>query len=148
MINPVKRGEVLEIYVDGASRGNPGPAAWACIFIKYNGERIYQKSEYIGHKTNNMAEYEAIINALKEAERWTQWQIKVFSDSQLVVRQINKEYKIKKLHLLELYDKVFNQCQKFNKVEFFNVSRNNAYIKECDALCNKCMDENEFKKTI
>ena len=143
--NPVKRGDILEVYVDGASRGNPGPAAYAFIFIKEN-EIIHQKSAFIGNKTNNTAEYEAIINALKEAEKYSRWQINVFSDSQLVIRQINKVYRIKKSHLSVLCDSVYDRRKKFEKVDFFHVGRNNLYIQKCDQLCNKCLNEKGFKK--
>lgn len=142
--NPVKREDILEIYVDGASRGNPGPAAYAFIFIKEN-EIIHQKSAFIGNKTNNTAEYEAIINALKEAEKYSRWQINVFSDSQLVIRQINKVYRIKKSHLSLLCDSVYDRCKKFEKVDFFHVGRDNTYIQKCDLLCNKCLDAKGFK---
>ena len=73
--NPIKRGDILEIYVDGASRGNPGPAAWSFIFVKDN-QIIHQNSGYIGNATNNTAEYKAIINALNEAEKYTRWQVR------------------------------------------------------------------------
>lgn len=142
--NPVKREDILEIYVDGASRGNPGPAAYAFIFIKEN-EIIHQKSAFIGNKTNNTAEYEVIINALKEAEKYSRWQINVFSDSQLVIRQINKVYRIKKSHLSVLCDSVYDRRKKFEKVDFFHVGRNNIYIQKCDRLCNQCLDEKGFK---
>ncbi len=143
MSNPVKKEDILEIYVDGASRGNPGPAAWAYIFVN-DGDIIDQKSEYIGRNTNNTAEYSAIINALKNAEDKSRWTIKVYSDSQLAIRQINKEYKIHKEHISKLYNEVYNLCQKYTKVEFFHVNRNNPFIQQCDTLCNKCLDENGF----
>ena len=142
-INPVKRGDILEIYVDGASRGNPGPAAWSFIFVKDN-QTIHQKSGYLGNATNNTAEYNAIINALKEAEKYTRWHVKVYSDSQLAVRQINKEYRIKKAHLSDLCDKIYNQIRKFEKVKFLHVGRNNPFIQVCDSLCNNHLDDMGF----
>ncbi len=137
--NPVKKGDILEIYTDGAARGNPGPAAWAYILVK-DGDIIKQGSEFIGHATNNTAEYHAIINALKAAEKYTRWEIKIFSDSELVIRQINKEYRIKKAHLSQLCSEVYLLVQKFEKVKFFHVGRENNFIKQTDKLCNDCLD--------
>lgn len=142
-INPVKKKDILEIYVDGASRGNPGPAAWSFIFVK-DSQTIHQKSDYVGNATNNTAEYNAIINALQEAEKFTRWHVKVYSDSQLAIRQINKEYRIKKAHLSELCNKIYNQRRKFEKVEFLHVTRNNPFIQDCDSLCNSCLDDKGF----
>jgi ribonuclease HI len=142
--HPVKRGDLLEIYVDGASRGNPGPAAYGFIFVNRD-KIIYQNSGYIGNKTNNTAEYTAIINALNEAKQFSRWDLKIFSDSELVVRQINKKYRITKSHLSKLCHEVYKLSQFFEKVEFFNVGRSNAYIKKSDLLCNECLDAKGFK---
>jgi len=138
--NPIKKGEILKIYTDGASRGNRGPAAWAFIFVK-NEEIIHQKSEYIGIATNNEAEYMAIINALREAEKYSRWSIEIYSDSELAIRQINKDYRIKKEHLSRLCDEVYSLCRKYDNVKFWNVSREHKIIKKADELCNKCLDE-------
>ena len=135
----VKKGDILEIYTDGAARGNPGPAAYAYILVK-DGNIIKQNSEFIGNTTNNTAEYHAIIHSLKETEKYTEWRIKIFSDSELVVRQINKEYRIKKAHLSQLCNDVYSLVQKFEKVEFFHVGRENKFIKIADKLCNICLD--------
>jgi ribonuclease HI len=142
-INPIKDGDLLEVYVDGASRGNPGPAAWAFIFVKDN-ETFHQKSGYLGDATNNTAEYNAIINALKEAEKYTRWQVNVYSDSQLAIRQINRKYRIKKAHLSKLCEKIYKQRSKFELVKFFHVNRSNSFIQVSDSLCNECLDEKGF----
>jgi len=141
--NIVKRDEILEIYVDGAARSNSGPAAWIFIFV-VDDKIIHQNSDYIGKATNNIAEYTAIINALKEAEGWTRWHIKVYSDSKLAVNQINRAWRINKPHLSKLCDDVYNKRKKLEKVEFFHVKRSNKFIQECDSLCNKCLDEKGF----
>lgn len=137
--NKIKKGETLEIYTDGASRGNPGPSACAFIFVK-NDEIIHKYSEYLGNKTNNEAEYNAIIKALKKAVEFTRWDIKIYSDSQLVVNQINGEWRIKKEHLKELYQEVVKEKQNFKSVEFLYSKRENKFIKEVDTLCNQCLD--------
>lgn len=138
--NPVKRGDVLEVYADGASRGNPGPSAWAYLLVK-NGQTIYCEKDYLGDKTNNVAEYAAIIEALKKAESYTRWELHVYSDSILVINQINKEWRIKKKHLSKLCDEVYSLRQKFQEVKFRHTSRGNKFIKKADNLCNDCLNE-------
>ena len=141
----IKSGDILEIYVDGACRGNPGPSASSFIFVKIK-KVIHEKSEYIGNATNNIAEYTAILKALKEAEKFTRGEIKLYSDSQLAIKQINKEWRITKPYLSDLCNKIYKQREKFVKVEFFKVGRNNSFIQKCDLLGNKCLDEKGFKK--
>ncbi|MFX1554793.1 MAG: ribonuclease HI, partial [Promethearchaeota archaeon] len=85
---PIKRGEILKIYTDGAARGNPGPAAYAFLLV-HNDTIIHQGFGYIGTVTNNTAEYKAIVNALKAAEKFHRGHLQVFSDSKLAVQQIN-----------------------------------------------------------
>ncbi|MFX1392202.1 MAG: ribonuclease HI family protein [Promethearchaeota archaeon] len=141
--NIIKQGDILEIYADGAARSNPGPAAWSFIFV-LNNKLIHQNSDYIGNATNNTAEYTAVINALIEAEQWTRWHIKIYSDSQLAINQINRKWKINKPHLSILCANVHNKLKKFEKVEFIHVRRDNKFILKCDSLCNKCLDEKGF----
>ncbi|MFX0071559.1 MAG: ribonuclease HI family protein [Candidatus Hermodarchaeota archaeon] len=131
----------LEIYVDGACRGNPGPGAWAFILVNQNGQRIHDGTGFIGNTTNNIAEYTAIVNSLRVAKKFTNSKIKVFSDSQLVIKQLNKKFKITKPHLLELYKKVLELRKEFASVEFIQVSRNHPKIEICDALCNKHLNK-------
>ena len=143
MLNSIKKKEVLEIYVDGASRGNPGPAAWAYVYFK-DGKLIKKKYGFIGKNTNNTAEYNAIINALKDAADFSNDTIKLYSDSQLVVRQINGKYRINKEHLSKLYEKIVKLLKNYQKVEFIHVKRNNPHIQKSDKLCNKCLDEKGY----
>jgi ribonuclease HI len=145
--NPVKKGDVLEIYTDGASRDNPGPAAYAFIFVK-DGKVIYRENEYIGKATNNTAEYNAIISALQKAEEYTSWDIALYSDSQLAINQINGVWRIHADHLSELCNKVLNLLKKFENVKFKYVSRNNKMIQKCDNLCNKVLNEKGSRFSI
>ena len=123
--SPVKKGDKLKIYVDGASRGNPGPAASAFVLV-HDGDIIHDECEFIGTATNNTAEYRAIIKALKTAERFSRGQLQVYSDSNLAVQQINKKWKINYPHLSELCSQVYKLSEKFDQVEFFqNGSKSN-----------------------
>ncbi len=136
----IKKGEFLKIYTDGAVRGNPGPAAYAFIFVQ-NDEIIHKESRFIGNATNNTAEYQAIIQALKAADKFHRGYLKVFSDSNLAIQQINKKWKINASHLKKLCREVYSLTEKYKKVEFFHVSRDNRYIQKCDKLCNSRLDE-------
>ncbi len=94
------------ICTDGASLGNPGPAAIGATIKDEQDKLIAHISQRIGRATNNQAEYRAIIAALEEAARLGAKQVKINSDSQLVVRQINGEYRVKKASLKPLYQQV------------------------------------------
>ncbi|MEA1994407.1 MAG: ribonuclease HI family protein [Euryarchaeota archaeon] len=134
---------MLKIYTDGASRGNPGPAAWA--YIIFEDKKIQEEnSGYLGEATNNTVEYNAIINALKRAKGYNEKEIQVYSDSELAIKQINREYKTNKPHLRKLRDKIYSLSQKFRNIEFAHVPRENKYIQRCDALCNRSLDGRGF----
>jgi ribonuclease HI len=130
---------MIEIYTDGASRGNPGKSACSFVFVK-NKKAIVLKAFYLGTLTNNVAEYNGIIKALEEAKELNFNNIKIISDSKLVISQIKKEYKIKAKHLEELSKKVLEISENFEKLEFENVKRENKYIQLADKLCNILLD--------
>ena len=143
--NPITQRDILKIYTDGAARGNPGSAACAFLFV-HNDNIIHEESIYIGTATNNTAEYHAIINALKAAERFHKGHLQVNSDSNLAVQQINNKWKINYPHLAKLHRTVHQLCENYKKVEFFHVGRNNSYIQKCDTLCNVRLDAEGLKK--
>lgn len=142
--SPVNKKVKLKIYTDGAARGNPGPAASAFIFVR-DGTVAHEKCEFIGTATNNTAEYRAIINALKAAESFSRGHLQVYSDSNLAIQQINKKWKINYPHLSKLCAEVDKLSEKYERVEFFHVGRNNPYIQKCDKLCNERLDAEGFK---
>ena len=141
----MKKGDILKIYTDGAARGNPGPATYSFIFF-HNDEIIHKGVGYIGTAANNAAEYQAIINALKAAEKFHRGHLQIFSDSNLAIQQINKKWKINYPHLSDMCSEVYKLSEKYEKVEFFHVGRNNPYIKKCDELCNAKLDAEGFKE--
>ena len=134
----------LEIYSDGGSRGNPGPAAIG--YVAYaNQELLYQGSLYIGSATNNIAEYLAIYHALNQLsqQKITPRHISCFLDSELVVKQLRGEYKIKSPHLLEINQRIkqlikaiINQGVK--TINFNHIPR--AQNKIADSLVNQALD--------
>ena len=141
----IKKGEILKIYTDGAARGNPGPAACAFLFV-HNNTIIHHGVSFIGKATNNQAEYQAIIYALKAAESFHKGRLQIFSDSNLAIQQINKNWKINYPHLSKLCSKVYQLSENYEKVEFFHIERNNQFIQKCDKLCNDKLDDEGFIK--
>jgi ribonuclease HI len=127
------------VYTDGASRGNPGPAAAAFVFLK-NNHIVFKKSFFLGNMTNNQAEYQAIIKALMKAQDFIKTKIIVFSDSELVIKQLNGEYRVTKPHLKVLKEKTMNLVKEYTNVRFEHISRQNKWIQYVDKLCNQSLD--------
>jgi len=127
------------INCDGASRGNPGRAA---IGIQIKGEDkktvLKQHSEYVGKATNNVAEYLAVLKSLDIAKKFTNQNVFVYSDSELLVRQMNGRYKVKNKNLKELFDQVQKLQNSFQKVVFTHVRREYNVI--ADQLANEALD--------
>lgn len=134
----------LKIYVDGASRGNPGPSASAFILV-FKNKILHKGCDFIGKATNNIAEYKAIINALKLAQEYSKGEIELFSDSNLAIQQINKNWKINYPHLEKLFKEVHKLIGKYEKVEFIHTKRDDQFISICDRLCNECLDAEGIK---
>jgi len=128
------------VYTDGGSRNNPGEAGIGAVI--YNGKtKIAELSEYVGVQTNNWAEYEALIRALKKVKQLglKGAPIEVRMDSELIVKQMNREYQIKEETLWKKYMEVHNMLVKdFKDVSFVHVPRDEN--KEADALANEAMD--------
>ncbi|MFH1404515.1 MAG: ribonuclease HI family protein [Patescibacteria group bacterium] len=130
------------MYTDGGARGNPGPAASGAIIKKVvNGkeELVASASEYLGRATNNQAEYKAVIIGLQKAKEIGVKELDVVMDSELIVKQLNKEYKVKDEKLAKLYIQVWDLTHDFEKIGFRHVFR--EHNKEADALVNQTIDE-------
>ncbi len=112
----------LDIYIDGASKGNPGHAG-AGVVICQDGEVIKNISVYIGKATNNFAEYSALIYALEEALILKADSLKIYTDSQLLCRQLKKEYKIKSKNIIGLYQQALRLVSVFGQVNFQDIPR-------------------------
>jgi ribonuclease HI len=129
------------INVDGAARGNPGPAAIGAIIKDESGNTVGRISRPIGITTNNQAEYQAIITALERAVGAGAKQVAVKSDSELVVKQINGQYKIKNTALRPLYQRVVRLTGDLEGFAITCIPREqNA---EADALANKALDRRQ-----
>jgi len=127
-------------YTDGASRGNPGPASYAFLVVKEE-TIVHEESGFIGVSTNNVAEYMAVIHGLQWLATVTCGILQVFSDSELVMRQLSGTYAVKKPHLATLHREVSALCRRFEKVTFHSVPRDYQYIRQADALCNQELDK-------
>lgn len=115
----------LELYIDGASKGNPGPAGIGVVVCE-NGQVIKNLSFYIGETTNNIAEYSSLIYGLQEALILKAEKVKVNTDSQLLYRQIRKEYKVKNTQIRVLYNQVLHILEAFadSKIDFIPREKN------------------------
>ncbi len=133
----------ITIYTDGAARGNPGPSASG--FMAYENDRmIHGHSEYNGKATNNFAEYKAILIALKWCEskyELGQLSITLYSDNELVVRQLNGTYRVKSLPLSALNREISKISRRLHSTEFLNVRRENPRIAAVDKSLNILLDK-------
>lgn len=133
------------IYTDGGARGNPGPAAAGIVFCNEKNEPFKTFSEFLGEKTNNEAEYLAVILALKKFKIFfgkklaKKTEIEIRSDSQLVVNQLNGKYKILEENLKKLFLEAWNLKFDFKKVKFKLISREKNKL--ADKLVNKELEK-------
>ena len=134
------------IYTDGGSRGNPGPSA---VGVVINNKGY---SEYIGEGTNNEAEYRAVIFALKKTkalmgkEKIKEAEIELKSDSELLIRQLNGEYKISEPRIQQLFIEVWNLRIDFGRINFTLIPREKN--EEADRLANQALDEMRQNKSL
>ena len=128
----------LIIYTDGGARGNPGPAGIGAVILDDKKNLIAEISEYIGETTNNQAEYRAVVAAIKKAKELGAMEIQFYLDSQLVVEQLNGNYKVKNKGLQPLFVSVYNDSLNFKKVAYNHIPREQN--KEADKLANMAMD--------
>lgn len=136
--------EKLIVYTDGGSRGNPGPSAIGVVVQNERGEKLKTYSQHIGNGTNNEAEYEAVIFALKKikalfgSERVSKMQIDFRIDSELVVEQLADRYKIIEDHIGKLYLAVRNLKLDYGVVTYTHIPREQN--READRLVNEALD--------
>lgn len=140
--------EIIKMFTDGGARNNPGPAAVG-IYIPTLDKKY---GEYIGEKTNNEAEYEALIFGLKKIKslvgkaKTKNTEIECYLDSELVVNQLNHRYKLTEKHIQELFIRVWNLMLDFRKVTFCHIMREENKI--ADSLVNEALDEKEKQRSL
>ncbi len=134
----------LVIYIDGASKGNPGRAGAGVCITDGAGRKISGVSRYLGHKTNNEAEYWALLLALREAERLKGESIQIFTDSELVERQIRGVYRVKDSGLKALHKRVLQNLKAFSSFEIRSIPREEN--QEADFLANQAIERRMAKE--
>lgn len=130
----------LIIYTDGASRGNPGEAGIGVVIYNDQEEVVQEISEYLGQATNNVAEYTALIRGLEEGLKIGGDQVEVYADSELLVKQLKGEYRVKNPGLIPLFQKITNLRGNFESFNITHVRR--EYNKRADMLANQAIDQN------
>ena len=128
---------MIEVHIDGASRGNPGLSAIG-IIIKHNEKILMEHSEFLGIRTNNQAEYEALRRALEICNKLDK-EITIFSDSELLVNQRNTKYKIRNQNLKMISREISNLEKNFEKIQYRHIPREKN--NKADKLANKALDE-------
>ena len=137
----------IVIHTDGGSRGNPGPAAIGLV-IEYNG-KVKEYAEYIGIETNNVAEYYALVCALKKAKQLVgkknakTLNVLCYSDSELMVKQLNRSYKLKDEAIKKHFISIWNLTIDFKSVTFTHIKR--EHNKKADKLLNQALDKEGSK---
>ena len=145
--------EKVIVYTDGGSRGNPGPSGIGVVICNNTGQVIKEYKEFLGPRfTNNEAEYFAVISAMKKIKslfgkgKMKSLDIEFFSDSELVVKQLNGEYKILNENIQPLFLLAWNAKQDFGKVSFNHIPRKQN--KRADKLVNQALDKENGNKGL
>ena len=131
----------LTVYSDGGSRGNPGKSAFAVVVTR-DGQIIDEYTEFLGIHTNNYAEYRGLICAITKALRLKEDTVEFVMDSELVIKQMNGEYKVKSPDMKELHDDAKALSSMIPNVKFTHVRRSNPMVSRADFLLNQTMDKN------
>ena len=137
------RAAAFQANIDGGSRGNPGPASYGVVVRNERGEIVAKLKKYIGHMTNNVAEYYGLIAALDYAQSHGVRALRVESDSELLVRQMRGHYKVKSPDLRPLFERAKKMSQTFETFRIDHVYREQNT--EADALANEALDETSGK---
>jgi ribonuclease HI len=133
----------LEIHIDGASRGNPGEAGFGISVATPEGGELAALYGYLGRATNNVAEYQALIHALRYALQRGARRVSVYSDSELVVRQVEGTYKVKHPDMRPLHREATALLARFEEARVVHVPRERN--READRLANRALDEKASK---
>lgn len=137
-VGPGTRMTSVSLYCDGASRGNPGPSGAGVVLLDEKGEQIFELSRYLDNGTNNEAEYRALVRGLEAAVDLGVKRIEIFSDSELVVRQLSGKYKVRNPRLRSLFDQAVSRLQQFDDYAIFHVGR--ELNQQADRLANEAID--------
>jgi len=140
-----KKDLQFNLYIDGASKGNPGMAAAGVWLTNHEGKELLGISRYLGHKTNNEAEYWALLIGLREAKRWGIGSIHIFTDSELIARQVKGIYRVKDSNLKALHQEVMENLKAFSSFEIESIPREEN--READRLANEAIRRKTARET-
>jgi ribonuclease HI len=129
----------LIVHVDGGARGNPGPAAAACVLSTPAGEVVDEQAQLLGTATNNVAEYRALLLGLARAKELGASEVEVVGDSELIAKQVQGVYKVKHAAMRPLYLQAMNAFRDFERWSIRTVPR--ARNADADALVNAALDQ-------
>ena len=132
------KSKKLYLYTDGGSRGNPGPSGIGVIIFDSDKKKIKEIFSYIGEATNNIAEYSAMIAGLEAATALKATELIIYTDSELMTKQLNGEYKVKDANIKMLFDKSLSLLKKLDSFEIKHIER--AKNKEADKLVNRAIN--------
>jgi ribonuclease HI len=136
----------LIAHSDGGARGNPGPAGFGVVIKDNTGKKVAALSEYLGHQTNNFAEYQGLIAALEYAVNHGPKALRLISDSELMVKQIKGIYKVKNETLQDLHARA---KQLINRLEWFSIDHAlREHNQEADRLANEAMDKGSGRRSV
>ena len=141
---PRQKEGIWRLFVDGAARGNPGPAGAGAALFDPSGQKRAQDHRYLGETTNNVAEYQAFILGLELALSLGVKNLHVSADSLLVVQQLKGAYRVKTPHLLPLWNQARKTLQKFDAWAISHVDR--SLNQEADRLANQAIDQHQRKR--
>lgn len=132
------KSKYAKIFSDGGARGNPGPAGIGAVIYGEDGSIIAKVSKYLGVSTNNQAEYKALIAALQKAKELKLLNLDCYLDSELVVKQLKREYKVKNKDLAPLFLEIHNLSIAFKSINYYHIPREENKV--ADKLANEAMD--------
>jgi ribonuclease HI len=134
----VPSGRTLVLHVDGGARGNPGPAAVGVVISEPDGTVVEEVAETIGHATNNVAEYRAVLKGLERASALDAGEVRIVNDSELIAKQLTGDYKVKHPSMVPLFNEAKAKLAEFSAWSITTVPR--AQNAGADALVNQALD--------
>ena len=138
----------FQLFTDGGSRGNPGDSAYAYIICDQDGREIASGSNYLGVMTNNEAEYHGLLAGLKELLKRGASEVDVFMDSELVIKQLKGQYRVKAANLAPLNREAVDILVGMKAAKVHHVRRENENITKADALVNWTLDQHNLARQL
>lgn len=134
------------LYIDGAARGNPGPAGIGVVLLDANKKKIKDFYKYIGNATNNIAEYNALIYGLQEVLALGAKEVVINLDSELIAQQLKGEYRVRNINIRPLFEQAAHMFNGLDKVEVRHIDRKEN--KDADKLANKAINLSGFRGQV